>query len=100
MDQLLATTSLAVLNTALWEALLKPIRTKKPELDLWWMVYVTWITGAALSYLAHLNLFAEAVSSLPVLAGEIVTALVVGGGSQLIYAVLPKKDTQGAGDGA
>lgn len=81
---------LSVASNRLVEAFVAPIKQKWPALDLWWLVYVTWLVGGGLSYLAGINLFAEVVPALPLLAGQVLTALVVGGGSNLLHDLFDK----------
>lgn len=89
METLVVAVFLATANYAIVNYLREPIALRFPELDLWWMVYVSYATGVALSLIAGINLFAAYIPN--VLAGQIVTALVVGGGSNLIYQVFGKQ---------
>ena len=88
MDQLAAAIFLSTANYAIVNYLADPIRQKFPALDLWWFVYVSFATGAALSLIAGVNLFGDYIAN--ELAALIVTALAVGGGSNLIYQVFGK----------
>ncbi len=85
---------LAIAANRIVEAFVAPVRKRWPALDLWWLVYVTWIVGGVISYLAGINLFAELVPGLPPLAGQVLTALVVGGGSNLLHDLFDKPTTQ------
>lgn len=76
---------LSVASNRIVEAFVAPVKQKWPALDLWWLVYVTWVAGGALSYLAGINLFSAVVPALPPIAGQVLTALVVGGGSNLLH---------------
>jgi len=67
------------------EAIVRPVKQKFPNLDMWWLIYVTWVAGGALSWLANLNLFSQYFVNPEV--GRILTAFVVGGGSQLVSEV-------------
>lgn len=67
------------------EAIVRPIKQRFPALDMWWLIYVTWICGGALSWFANLNLFSQFFVQPEV--GRILTAFVVGGGSQLVSEV-------------
>jgi hypothetical protein len=76
---------LATANYAIVEYLADPIRQRFPHLNLWWLVYVAFVTGAAISYAAGANLFGDVVAN--ELLARLLTAAVVGGGSNLIYKV-------------
>lgn len=89
MEQLAAAIFLATANYAIVNYLADPIRQRFPELDLWWFVYVSFGTGAALSLIAQVNLFGEYIANQ--LAAQVVTALAVGGGSNLIYQIFGKQ---------
>lgn len=89
METLAAAIFLATANYAIVNYLKEPVALRFPTLDLWWMVYVSFLTGAALSLVAGINLFGDYIPN--VLAGQIVTALVVGGGSNLIYQIFGKR---------
>ena len=64
------------------ESVAAPVKIKYPKADLWWLIYVSWVLGGALSYLAGLNLFAAQLPNGSV--GLVLTAFVVGGGSNLL----------------
>lgn len=85
MNELAIALFLATANFAVINYLADPIRQRFPELDLWWLVYVSFGTGALLSWLAGVNLFSEAISNM--LVARVLTALVVGGGSNLIHQI-------------
>ena len=57
------------------------------EPDRWWLVYVSLVAGCAVGCFAGVNAFEGLI---PVLVGRIVTALLVGGGSQIVHAVVNK----------
>jgi len=67
-------------------ALVEPIRKKWPDLDLWWLIYVTWVFGGFVSWLAKINLF-EVVLPDQQIAGLLLTAVVVGGGANLLHDI-------------
>jgi len=90
MDQVKLAISLSLLAQQLIEAIVRPIKIKKPTLDLWWLIYVTWVVGSGLAWLAQLNLLPGVMDPL---AGRIITAVVVGGGSQLISSVFKGLDS-------
>jgi len=89
MDALAVAAFLSVVNTTIVDYLLKPIKEKFPNLDTWWMVYVSLFTGAVLVWFSGVDLF---TSYLPdPLVGRILTAIVAGGGSNLLYRVFNRK---------
>ena len=55
--------------------------------DKFWLMYVAWVLGAALTIVAGLNLFA---SYLPATVGLILTGIVAGGGSNLLHDIFDK----------
>lgn len=76
---------LATANYAVVNYLVDPIRQRFPDLDLWWVVYVSFITGGLLAWFAGVDLFSEAINN--EVMSRLVTAAVIGGGSNLINAV-------------
>ena len=88
LTPLVAAVLLAVTNTAIVDYLKKPVQQKFPEFDLWWFVYVSLATGFAIGWFADVNLFEGIVEA--VLLGRILTAALIGGGSNLIYAVFKR----------
>jgi len=63
----------------------KPLEEKAPMLDRWWLIYVALIVGGAICWFAGLNVFGVLM---PDLLGRILTCLVVGGGSEFLYAIV------------
>lgn len=89
MDAFAAAAFLSLVNTTVVDYILKPIKEKFPNLDTWWMVYVSLFTGGVLVWFSGVNLF---VSYLPdPLVGRVLTAIVAGGGSNLLYRVFNRK---------
>jgi hypothetical protein len=76
---------LAVLNSKIIDYLKAPIMQKWPDIDLWWVTYVALLTGIGMTWLAQINLFESWIIS-PV-AGVLLSGVLVGGGSSLIYDV-------------
>jgi hypothetical protein len=58
-----------------------------PELDRWWLIFVSLAAGGVLGWFSKINLFEGLI---PVLVGRIVTSLLVGGGSQIVHTVVNK----------
>ena len=85
---------LAVANKAVIGYLAEPIRKRFPNLDLWWLTYVSFATGVLIGYLANVNLFESA--GLVGLSGRILTACVIGGGASLIHDIFDHPDVRTA----
>ena len=79
---------LAAVNTAVINYLVEPVRVKKPDLDLWWVLYVALLTGFVLAWFAGVNLFGAQIEN--VLVGRILSGILVGGGSSLIHNVFDR----------
>ena len=65
----------------------KPLEQAAPAVPRWWLIYVSLVAGTVLGWFAQVNLFEGLI---PVLVGRIVTSALVGGGSQLVHAVVNK----------
>jgi hypothetical protein len=89
MDVFVTASFLALIANRVIEAFVAPIKKKYPELDMWWLIYPSWVFGGLLAWLAGINLFASL--SLPEVAGRILTAVVVGGGANLIADIFSNK---------
>lgn len=79
---------LAVINKALVDYIVAPIRQKFPKADLWWVVYVALVTGGVIGWVSGINVLGD---MLPDVAGRILTAVFIGGGSSLIHDVFDAK---------
>jgi hypothetical protein len=77
-----------VLANRLIAALITPIFDKY-ELEKFWLMYAAWIMAGILVWLAGINLF-EAYMPDP-LVGKILTAIVAGGGSNLLHDLTDKQ---------
>ena len=75
---------LALLNMGIVDYLAEPVKKKFPEVDYWWLRYVSLATGIAISMVSGLNAFPP----LQPLVGGILTGILVGGGSKIIYDLL------------
>jgi len=91
MDTFITASFLALAANRIVEAVVAPVKLKWPTLDLWWLMYATWALGGALAYVSGLNLFAEPLPGLAPVVGQVLTALVVGGGSNLLHDVFQRK---------
>ena len=94
MDQFTIGLFLSGANYALVNYIADPIRKRFPNLDLWWLVYVSLLTGAALSWLSGVDMFGEYIGE-PIVS-RVVTALAIGGGSNLLYQVFGKSEPPAA----
>lgn len=81
---------LAVTNSEIVDFIKKPIERKFPDLDLWWFVYVGLVTGFLIGWFGRINLFVGVVEE--EILGRVLTAILIGGGSSLIYRVFKRAD--------
>lgn len=79
---------LMVLANRLVEALITPIFDKY-ELDKFWLLYVAWIVSGLFVWLTGVNLF-ESYMPVPII-GQILTAVVAGGGANLLHNLSDNK---------
>ena len=91
MDAFITASFLSLAANRIIEAVVAPVKLKFPKLDLWWLMYMTWMLGGALAYVSGLNLFAAPLPGLAPVVGQVLTALVVGGGSNLLHDVFQRK---------
>lgn len=90
---LTAASFLILVTERIAAALLAPVRLRWPALDLWWVIYPTWILGGLLAWVAGLNLFTLIIVGFDPTVGRILTAIVVGGGSNLLHDILARPNT-------
>lgn len=88
IDALVVGTLLAIVNTKLVDYITAPIKKRFPDFDLWWLLYVSLATGFAIGWFGSVNLFVEYIDN--ALLGRVLSSLLVGGGSSLIYDVFDK----------
>lgn len=88
MDTLVIALFLSVVTNRVLEAFVAPLKVKFPNVDMWWLIYVSWVLAGGLAWAAGINLF---VAYLPgqELVGRVLTAIVVGGGSNLLADLFP-----------
>jgi cell division protein FtsX len=79
---------LAVTNSEVVDYIKRPIQQKFPKFDLWFFVYVSLATGFVIGWFAEINLFVPFVKE--EILGRVLTAILIGGGSSLIYRVFKK----------
>lgn len=79
---------IAITNERLVEGFITPI-FEKFIIDKFWLRYIAWGTGGFLTWLTGVNLFVGYLTSS--LAGLILTAIVAGGGSNLLHDLFDKK---------
>ena len=82
---------LAVVNRAIVDYLTAPVRQRFPDLDLWFLVYVSFVVGGVIGWLSGVNLFA-AIPTLPLLLGRILTAACIGGGANLLHDIATRRN--------
>lgn len=82
----------ALINNRIIEMIVKPLWDKAVEKWKWdnsLLIYIALATGAILSVAADLNVFTEIVSPL---VGKALTAIMLGGGANLINDITRKSD--------
>jgi hypothetical protein len=84
---------LALVTERIVAAIVAPVKQKWPDVDLWWLIYVAWLLGGVLAYAAGINLLLTLVPTLDPLFGRILTAIVVGGGANLIHDIFKRQPT-------
>jgi hypothetical protein len=78
-----------VLANRLVAALITPIFDKY-ELDHFWLMFVAWIISGMFVWLTGVNLFAPYIPD--AIIGQILTAVVAGGGGNLLHDLTDKPD--------
>ena len=73
---------LSTIANRLVEGLVTPL-FKKLKLDGFYLLYVAWVVSAVVVFLGRVNLLGEYIAD--PLTGQILTALVCGGGANLIH---------------
>jgi hypothetical protein len=83
---------LALVNERLVEYFIAPLFDRFYEEGRWLLMYVALVTGALLSFLARVDLMAVAGVDLGSWGNLIVSAIIVGGGANLIHDLLKGRD--------
>lgn len=86
VDALAIVAGFAVLANRLIEFLVKPIFAHY-KLDTFWLVYIAWVVGGALVFSTGVNLFASYIPNAAI--GQALTAIVAGGGANLLKELSP-----------
>ncbi|MCK4302645.1 MAG: hypothetical protein KAY24_00190 [Candidatus Eisenbacteria sp.] len=98
-EQLVIVLFLALVNRTLIEFLVAPIKARYPDFPHWWgLVYIVLLTGAGLGWASEANVFAAYLPS--ILLGRILTAILVGAGTDIIntlFVVVNDKKRGGQG---
>ena len=79
---------LATVNSELVDLIKRPLVQKFPTFDFWFFVYINMITGFAIGWFAEVNMFIGIIPSENV--GRILSSLLIGGGSSLIYKIFKR----------
>lgn len=82
MEALTVAGFLSLAANRIIEAVIRPIK-ERVDIDWWWLIYVSWVFGGVLAWLAGLQLFAEYIPDYPIV-DKVLTAIVVGGGANLL----------------
>lgn len=80
---------LALVTERLTAAIVAPIKQKFQTIDFWWLVYLSWLIGGALVFLAGINLFPDMFSN--ELVGRVLSSVVAGGGANLLHDLFDRK---------
>ena len=90
-DQMVLETvvGLTVLVNRLVEALVTPI-FEKMGWDKFWILYIAWVVSGAFVFPTGLNLFSEFIPNM--LVGQLLTAIVAGGGANLLHNLTDKEE--------
>lgn len=64
----------------------KPLEAAAPYFPRWWLIYVSLVAGTALGWFSGSNMFL--ILEIPVVVGRVLTALLIGGGTQIIHRVV------------
>jgi len=83
---------LALVNERLVEYFIAPLFDRFYERGRWLLMYVSLATGALLSVLARVELMALAGVDLGALANLVVSAIIVGGGANLIHDLMKGRE--------
>jgi len=89
MEALSVALFLAIANKAIVDYLVEPVKKKFPNVDYWFLVYVALVTGGFVGWISQANVFAAYIPD--VLAGRVLTSILVGGGASLIHNVFDKE---------
>jgi hypothetical protein len=84
--KLLELIPVALANMQLVNYLADPARQHWPNLNMWWLQYVSLVTGMAISIVSKFNIFPATEP----ITGLILTGLLLGAGSKFIYDYLDK----------
>lgn len=88
MEPLAIAAFLSVVANRLVEALIVPIFDKL-KIDKFWLLYVAWVVAGAIVALSGVNIFGSYIPDQT--AGQFLTIIVAGGGSNLIADLFAKK---------
>lgn len=91
MEQVSIALFLAVANKSIIDNVFAPVKEQYPNLKWWWVIYVSLVTGFAISWFCEFNVFTIYISN--PMVGRILTGFVVGGGSSLIHDIFDRKDS-------
>lgn len=61
---------------------------EKYELDRFWLMYIAWVFAGVVVWLTGLNLFSEIIPD--PLIGQIITAVIGGGGANILHDAINK----------
>lgn len=85
MTELTIAAAMATVANRLVAGLIAPLFDRY-KIDCFFLMYASWIIGALLVFTTGVNVFAAVIPS--TLVGQLLTALVCGGGANLIHDVI------------
>jgi hypothetical protein len=87
MEALTTAAFLVTVTNRLVDGLITPVFDKF-SLDKFWLKYIAWVVGGVLVFVSGIDLFAS-VFVYPVI-GQVLTAIIAGGGANLLHDVFDK----------
>ena len=95
MDNIILAFTLAFVTERITAAIVAPFKQQWPDWKYWWvLIYPTWVLGGLLAWASGINLAVLLVPALDPVIGRLLTAIIVGGGGNLIHDVLQRAPTQ------
>lgn len=87
---------LAIVANKLIDGLVKPL-WERAGLDRFYLLYVSWLVGGVLVWFSGVNLFKDTILSWQI--GQILTAIVAGGGASFIHDIFDNAPDRPDDDG-
>lgn len=91
MDIFATGVALAAINEKIINYFTAPLKNKWPDANYWWVLYLALVSGSALAWFVKLNMFIPLFGADSELVGRVLSCILVGGGSSLIYNIFEQK---------